>query len=368
MAVDVQLVSDEAEAVLSILAKKKANQRISEDDWQRLFSTEAYVRLKKREASLGRSFQDSEFKSFVLSDEMAGRAEPLEETLAEWKRADVRGASRRALAYLPDGARIRAKIYPVIKPRTNSFVFEVETNPAIFLYLDPGKNEAQFENTLAHELHHIGYASSCLPGRTSQEFTRLPQNIRTVLEWVGAFGEGIAMLAAAGGPDVHPHAVSSPEDRTRWDRDLANFNEDLRKVEGFFLDVLEGRLTDEEEIRKAGFGFFGVQGPWYTVGWTMAVTIENTYGRAKLIECLCAPRQLLSIYNQAAAEQSRSTTVPIPVWSSALIEAINKADDSSLRHESGKTAKEGTTVGWLGISNGVNTEVLEGILVSAGEG
>ena len=39
-AVNVQLVSDEAEAVLAILAKRKANQAINEADWQRVFQSE----------------------------------------------------------------------------------------------------------------------------------------------------------------------------------------------------------------------------------------------------------------------------------------------------------------------------------------
>lgn len=69
-----------------------------------------------------------------------------------------------ARAHLPPEARIRATVHVVIKPRTNSFVFEVRTNPAIFLYLDPARTGPQFENTVAHELHHIGFAS--VQGRT----------------------------------------------------------------------------------------------------------------------------------------------------------------------------------------------------------
>jgi hypothetical protein len=57
---------------------------------------------------------------------------------------------------------------------------------------------------------------------------------RPSFKLIGAFGEGFAVLAAAGGPDVHPHAVSSPDERARWDKDMLNFNEDLKKVETFF--------------------------------------------------------------------------------------------------------------------------------------
>ncbi|MGK2856039.1 MAG: hypothetical protein ACSLFQ_02410 [Thermoanaerobaculia bacterium] len=42
----------------------------------------------------------------------------------------------KSTAYLPPGAAIRATKYPVIKPKPNSFVFEVDFDPAIFTYLD----------------------------------------------------------------------------------------------------------------------------------------------------------------------------------------------------------------------------------------
>ena len=298
--------------------KKKANQSVTEADWQRLFSSEGYIRLKKREAAMQRALDDAEFKTFVLSDSLTERAQGLAETLAKWKSADVSRAAGLALAYLPKAALIQAKIYPEIKPRTNSFVFDVKTNPAIFLYLDPATSKEKFENTVAHELHHIGYASGCPSKQTSDEIAKLPPNAQTVLKWIGAFGEGFAMLAAAGGPDIHPHAVSSPEERARWDKDMANFNDDLKKVERFFVDVLEHRLTDDE-IQKRGSSFFGIQGPWYTVGWKMSVLIEKTYGRAKLIECICDQRKLLSTYNRAAAKHNQKSPEPLALWSPSII-------------------------------------------------
>jgi hypothetical protein len=319
---DIRLVTDEADAVMAILQKTKAAEPPAEADWERLFSTKGYIRLKKREAELKRSFEDQDFKGFVLSSELLARTAALAETLDRWKQADLRAAASRALAYLPAGTAIRAKVYPVIKPKTNSFVFELQTDPAIFLYLNPDMNSSQFENTVAHELHHIGLAAVCLPVYEGEEFKKKPAEVRAVLEWAGAFGEGIAMLAAAGGPDVHPHATSPVPDRERWDKDMASFDADLKKVNTFFLDVLDGRLKGEEAIREGGFSFFGIQGPWYTVGWKMAVLIEKTFGRAKLIDCLCDSAGFLASYNEAAAKRNARSRESLALWPSDLLKRI----------------------------------------------
>jgi len=196
----------------------------------------------------------------------------------------------------------------------------LETDPAIFLYLDPAIDQRQFENTVAHELHHIGYSSVSKPWE--DKIAKLPPNERTAVEWISAFGEGFAMLAAAGGPDVHPHETSKPEDRARWDRDMGRFNEDLKDVERFFMDVLQGRLKAEEEIRKRGYTFMGVQGPWYTVGYKMSVMVERRFGRQTLIACMLDPRLLLSKYNEAAAEHSRDGQDKLATWSPELLKAI----------------------------------------------
>ncbi len=317
----VTLVTDEAEAVLTILTKQQAAQPVTEADWRRLFASEGYVRLKQREDAMKRPFTDEEFRAFVLSERLAGQRQALAETLAQWRRAELGRAMRLALAYLPRGARLRAKIYPAIKPRDNSFVFEVKSDPAIFLYLDPTVSRAKFENTLAHELHHIGFSSSCPTAAAALAIAALPPYPQGVLKMIGAFGEGFAMLAAAGGPQLHPHAVSNAEERARWDRDVANFNADLKTVERFLLDALAQRLTDDE-IRQTASSFYGVQGPWYTVGWQMAVVIERAYGRAKLIDCLCDQRQLLPTYNQAATKLQRQFRPPLAVWSESLFDAL----------------------------------------------
>ena len=189
------------------------------------------------------------------------------------------------------------------------------------MYLDPAKSKEVFENHLAHELHHIGFGTACPTASKAALLEKLPPNSKRLSKWIGAFGEGFAMLAAAGGADVHPHQFSSAEDRTRWDKDVANFNNDLQTVEKFFLDLAEGKLSEKEENEKA-FSFFGVQGPWYTVGWQMAIVIEKTLGRDKLIDVMCDQRELLPTYNKAVKEYNRRNNRQLALWSEAIIRKL----------------------------------------------
>jgi hypothetical protein len=318
--IQLQLDTSEAEAVLAVLDRLRARHLVEEGTWAQVFSSEPYRRLKQRETHMQRAFTDSAFRRFVASPALLARADSLRRTLAAWSRADLAASARRVLAYLPDTARIRARVYPVIKPQSNSFVFEPATNAAIFLYLDPTVSAAQFENTIAHELHHIGFAS--VSGSQEAMRATLSPGASRVVEWMGAFGEGLAMLAAAGSPDVHPHAVSPAADRARWDRDMGRFNDDLRALEKFFTGILAGRYKSEAEVQKVGFSFFGVQGPWYTVGYRMAVMVERRFGREVLIECMLDPRELLARYNAAAADSMRAGHATLATWSPEFLRRL----------------------------------------------
>ena len=313
---NVRVVSDEARAVLSILDKRAAGQAPSPEDWSRLWNAVGYTRLARREISMGRAFTDSAFRAFVMSADLLERRTALARTLEDWETADPAAAAGRALRYLPANARIRATIYPVIKPQDNSFVFEVNTNPAIFLFVDPAYSAARFENTLAHELHHIGYATACADNPE-------PQSARALsLRWLGAFGEGMAMLAAAGSADTHPHTTSPAEDRARWDRDLNNAAADLPQLEQFFVDILDQKLAGDA-VTERGMTFFGIQGPWYTVGWLMAAAAERAFGRARLVAVMCDPVALLAAYNNAATLLN-GRGERLPRWSSAFLERLSR--------------------------------------------
>jgi hypothetical protein len=217
------------------------------------------------------------------------------------------------LAYLPTSATIDAEIFPVIKPQRNSFVFHSGADAAIFLNLDPTESAAHFQNKVLHELHHIGLDSSA--NEYERRVAALPDGPSRAARWMESFGEGIAMLAAAGGPNVHPLASGTPQDRERWDRDMTQFNSDLRTIDRFLLDVAQGKLKGDAIVAR-GQSFYGTQGPWYTVGYKMAVTIENTFGREELIRCMEDPRRLLAMLNKAAANNGE-------LWSPELLSFVD---------------------------------------------
>lgn len=315
----------EADAALVILDKRNSTRPVTDSDWQALFITEPYQRLKKREAAMHREFTDEDFKKFLLSDELLKQRAALARTIQDWKHADLRAAATRVLQYLPAESVIRTKVFPLIKPLHNSFVFDMDTDPAIFLYIDPSESAASFENTVAHEMHHIGLSS--VDKAYEEKIASLPPAAARVARWMGAFGEGEAMLAAAGGPDIDPVANASQELKGNWARGKREFNEDLRKVSDFFLQVLDGKLQGDA-IGQKGSEFFGVQGPWYTVGYKMAVIVERRYGRTSLIDCMRDPRLLLVRYNAAAKEMNQATQTSggssgsqlLALWPSEILE------------------------------------------------
>lgn len=324
----VRVVTDEADAALAILEERARTGAVAPASWERLWKSEGFVRLKKRSESFGAKDVEQGFRDFLTSAEPLSHARELRQALETWKHLDATAAARRAGAYLPPGIPLRVAIYPVIKKSTNSFVFELKTNPAMFMYIDPKIGPAKLENTLAHELHHVGIAGCPKP----PDFDRLSAAQKTAFEDLGAFGEGLAMLAAAGGPDVHPHATSDPAAWLVWERDVASFNTDLRRLEAFFRDLLAGRLT-EDEANKRLFSFIdaeGVpQGPFYTVGWKMAAMVERARGRDALVKLLCDPRALLAAYNELAAAHPRNDGEGLATWSPDFLAGLTPAAPSA---------------------------------------
>lgn len=67
-------------------------------------------------------------------------------------------------------------------------------------------------------MHYIGYGTACPPPAASEAVARMAQPLRDLDKWRSSFGEGFAVLAAAGGPGIHPQSAAKPELRDVWDR------------------------------------------------------------------------------------------------------------------------------------------------------
>ncbi|HSR96018.1 MAG TPA: DUF5700 domain-containing putative Zn-dependent protease, partial [Kofleriaceae bacterium] len=67
----------------------------------------------------------------------------------------------------------------------------------------------------------------------------------------------------------------------------------------------------------------GVQGPWYTVGYTMAVAVERCFGRAALVAAMRRPWTLLGLYNRARARCPARTGPATATWDPALVQTLD---------------------------------------------
>lgn len=301
--------ASEPEVVLRIADSIAHDGSAPTASWEELFATAGYRDLQAREMAMQRPFTDDVFRTFVTTTVVGKRAK-LRKTLADWKRFDVDAAAARARRYLPAGTRISATVYPLIKPKTNSFVFRTGHGMAIFLYLDPAVTGRKFENTVVHELHHIGYDVAC-PAVSEQGTPRATARL-----YLGGFGEGLAVLAAAGDARTHPHAASTAEERAVWERDVKKIEADIPRLEDFLTGILDERFTGDA-IQSAFMQFISTddvpQGAFYTVGWTMASTIERARGRAALVGMICDPVRMMRTYNEILKR---------PAWSEPLLRSL----------------------------------------------
>jgi hypothetical protein len=72
---------------------------------------------------MGRKFTDEDFMEFMKLPETQARTSEWELTLIGMEQANMTALWKRVLAWLPAGAVIQARVVPLIKPRTNSFLF-----------------------------------------------------------------------------------------------------------------------------------------------------------------------------------------------------------------------------------------------------
>jgi len=324
---EIRDVYDEADAALAIMETLQDGRPVSQEQWAALWESEGYRRLLEREASMGRDEGFADKLAAWLGDPANySRAADIRAALDGYRSIDATGAGRRAAVYLPQGSALRASFYPVIKHTSNSFVYDLERDPAIFMSIDPANSSLFVASVLTHELHHVGYSRCAKPA----DYASLDERQQWVVDSLSMFGEGLATLAAAGDPATHPHFYSTAGEWSVWERDVANVNADLARVEQFFSRVLDGSIREAD--RRAGlFAFIATadvpQGPAYTLGWKMAALIERNRGRDALIAVICDPRAMLRLYNEVAASTQADSVTNLAVWSDRFLGQLH-ADDA----------------------------------------
>lgn len=143
--------------------------------------------------------------------------------------------------------------------------------------------------------------------------------------WFGGFGEGLAVLAAAGGPDRETHPNDPPEIRDAWAARMDSVDYDIAELEDFFTALLDGQLSGDDAGRR-GMTFLNrpgsPQAAFYTVGWHMATTVERERGRQAVIDAVCDPVRLLLDYHEIATRPGSE----LPTWSPTFIDRIRPLD------------------------------------------
>lgn len=286
-----------------------------------LFSTKGYRWLKERELAMKQEFTDADFSTFILSDDLRQQAQLFRAVLDNLQKLSMESLANQAKEYLPSDANIDAFVVPLIKPKRNSFVYPIEGKIVVFLSLNSDVTTSRLQNTIAHELHHVGLRT-VYQGPNSVLDGVEDSRIKELLRFTQPLGEGYAMLAAAGGPDIHPND-HDPELKILWDQRMTTFDRDFDDIDQFLCDVFTEKY-DQEEAMEKGFEMMGVQGPWYTVGWKTAAVIELAYGKNRLIQCIADPTQLFSTYNQATSIYKKNHGTSLPTWSLELVEAFNE--------------------------------------------
>ncbi len=144
--------------------------------WMDLLTSEGHRLWKRRMQTVGQPVDDAEYARFLFSSKVGEQREEFRAALREWRSAHWEQAALRALDWLPENAKIVARVFIVLSPTATSFYHSEAENAAVFFALDAALSEPQRENLMVHELHHVGYfglrghqrAAPALPAIQSQ--------------------------------------------------------------------------------------------------------------------------------------------------------------------------------------------------------
>jgi len=255
------------------------------------------------------------FKSLLRALDRARERLPYHRRVLEAvRRLQPEALEAEVLLRLPRGAHIDTTIYFLAEIHSNAYVFKGNVVVSFWpLRLAEGGSEdcgssgggvllmgAPVEAVLKHELHHIGLKSVLPEIYAKDDLPESPQELALGLI-SGLAGEGAATLfftpydRSGKGPGSVP-----------WEKTAEDLPLHYRDLEDMLADLLSGRLSAAEGLKKAFSRFIG---PYeeknlaaiYILGVDMCRRIAGVAGTERLVELLPSPAGFFAAYSEAAA-------------------------------------------------------------------
>jgi hypothetical protein len=216
------------------------------------------------------------------------RLQELEERLAQIEQPGWQErASARALRWLPEDASLAAEVYFLLDGASGGYVLDTRIGMDL---LQPNGRIDQLEGVIAHELHHVGFASLApAPGETGSASPEAGL--------AGLFlGEGSATALVYGQPRP-------------GDEGYGEWEEHERQMPGYFamtrqyLKRVAGGEVAAEQFEQDVPAMY-LRGRWgvgYAIGAVMVRTVLSALGKDALLACMRRPETFIETYRRAVS-------------------------------------------------------------------
>ncbi|MDP2871672.1 MAG: DUF5700 domain-containing putative Zn-dependent protease [Bacillota bacterium] len=238
-------------------------------------------------------------------DELQSRLAEVEEPGCQERAAAL------ALRWLPEGADLTAEVHFLLDGSSGGYVLGKRIGMDLLQY--NGQLEA-LEGVIAHELHHVGFASVGAPaadqGQSAEGGAVGDGGLDGGMEvrLAGLFlGEGSATALVYGQP--------RPGDEwyEEWAEHERSMADHFAMTRGYLARIAAGEVSAEDFERDVPAMYLrGRWGVGYAIGAVMVRTVLKGLGEERLLSCMRHPGMFLETYRQAvAALRAAGTDAPL---------------------------------------------------------
>jgi hypothetical protein len=260
------------------------------------FDKELYVKLLKK---VLHEKNTNNFEESIILRSIKKGLDNTEFYINNFKKLNIKkiteNAFQKAKLYLPfnEDKEEDIKLYLLYGIRGTAIILENEIAIDIvddYLEENGEINEAAFIEMLAHELHHIFFQKFL----TKQLKNTIDIKEKNKIQFIGELlSEGTATFYF-----TNPYRMN---DLTKevWGNNLNNFDNLFEEVK----KVLEQVSNIETPIKEETWHLYDDNLIGYTVGYVMVKTIDETFGKEKVLECIKNHTNFFDFYNNAIIQK-----------------------------------------------------------------